>query len=163
MQHKRPPFPAIIIVLALVAVGIYFGVRVLNDETDGQLAASGTIESVVVNVSPEMAGKVKEVFVAEGQSVKAGDPVLSLDDSLLVAQRAVAASAVDSANAAITSAQTKYDQTLQSALAAQEALRDQNWRVSAPTEFDQPMWFFNQTEQIAAAQTEVDNAKAALD
>jgi len=163
MQHKRPPLPVIIIILALVAAGIYYGIRTLNDDGNGQLAASGTIESVVVNVSPEMAGKVKEVLVSEGDSVKAGDPVLSLDDSLLAAQRAVAASAVDSANAAIVSAQTKYDQTLQSALAAQEAQRNKDWRVSAPTEFDQPMWFFNQTEQIASAQTEVDNAKAALD
>ncbi|MFT3892579.1 MAG: efflux RND transporter periplasmic adaptor subunit [Anaerolineales bacterium] len=163
MQHKRPPLPAIIIVLALIGVGIYYGVRVLNDNGNGQLSASGTIESVTVNVSPEMAGKVKEVLVEEGQTVKAGDPVLSLDDSLLVAQRAVASAAVDSATAAIASAQTKYDQTLQSALAAQEAQRDQNWRVSAPTEFDQPMWFFNQAEQIAAAQTEVDNAKKAMD
>lgn len=163
MQHKRPPLPAIIIVLALIGTGIYYGIRTLNDDGNGQLAASGTIESVVVNISPEMAGKVKEVLVAEGQSVKAGDPLLSLDDSLLVAQRAVAVAAVDSANAAIVSAQTKYDQTLQSALAAQEAQRNKDWRVSAPTEFDQPTWYFNQEEQIAAAQTEVDNAKAALD
>ena len=163
MQHKRPPLPAIIIVLALIGTGIYYGIRTLNDDGNGQLAASGTIESVVVNISPEMAGKVKEVLVAEGQAVKAGDPLLSLDDSLLVAQRAVAVAAVDSANAAIASAQTKYDQTLQSALAAQEAQRNKDWRVSAPTEFDQPTWYFNQEEQIAAAQTEVDNAKAALD
>ena len=163
MQHKRPPLPAIIIVLALIGTGIYYGIRTLNDDGNGQLAASGTIETVVVNISPEMAGKVKEVLVAEGQAVKAGDPLLSLDDSLLVAQRAVAVAAVDSANAAIASAQTKYDQTLQSALAAQEAQRNKDWRVSAPTEFDQPTWYFNQEEQIAAAQTEVDNAKAALD
>ena len=163
MQHKRPPLPVIIIVLALVATGIYYGINTLNDEGNGQLAASGTIESVVVNVSPEMSGRVKEVLVSEGGTVKAGDPLLSLDDSLLAAQRAVASSAVDSANAAIVSAQTKYDQTLQAALAAQEAQRNKDWRVSAPTEFDQPTWYFNQAEQIASAQTEVDNAKAALD
>jgi HlyD family secretion protein len=63
----------------------------------------------------------------------------------------------------MVSAQTRYDQTLQAALAAQEAQRNKDWRVSAPTEFDQPTWYFNQAEQIAAAQTEVDNAKAALD
>src|SRR5512140_391533 len=100
MQHKRPPLPAIIIVLALIGAGIYYGIRALNEDGNGQLAASGTIESVVVNVSPEMAGKVKDVLANEGGTVKAGDPLLSLDDSLLVAQRAVAASAVDSATAA---------------------------------------------------------------
>jgi HlyD family secretion protein len=164
MKHNFPPMPVRILVglIVLSTLG-YFAFRSLNPESNGQLAASGTIESVTVNVSPEMAGKVKEVLVAEGQSVKAGDPVLSLDDSLLVAQRAVAASAVDSANAAIASAQTKYDQTLQAALAAQEAQGNKDWRISAPTEFDQPSWYFNQTEQITSAQTEVDNAKAALD
>ncbi len=163
MNHKRPPIPAIVLLVLVLAFSIYFIVTQSKGEQTGVLTASGTIEGTQVNVSPEMAGKIKDVLAAEGQTVKAGDPLLSLDDSLLVAQRAVAASAVDSAKAAITSAQTKYDQTLQAALAAQEAQRDQNWRVSAPTEFDQPMWFFNQTEQIAAAQTEVDNAKKAMD
>ena len=66
-------------------------------------------------------------------------------------------------SAAKLSAQTKYDQTLQAALSAQEALRAKDWRFSAPDEFNQPVWYFEQTEQITAAQIEVDNAKAALD
>src|SRR5512147_1774572 len=162
MNHKRPPVPPIVLILLVLAFSVYFIVTQAKGDQNGALTASGTIEATQINISPEMAGKVKEVLVGEGDSVKAGDPLLSLDDSLLVAQRAVAASAVDSAKAAIASAQTKYDQTLQSALAAQEAQRNRDWRVSAPTEFDQPTWFFNQAEQIAAAQTEVDNAKTAL-
>jgi len=164
MNNHFPPLPVrILVVLIVLSVIGYYGFRSLKATDNGQLKASGTIESVTMNVSPEMAGKVKEVLADEGGTVKAGDPLLSLDDSLLVAQRTVAASAVDSAKTAVASAQTKYDQTLQAALAAQEAQRDQNWRVSAPTEFDQPTWYFNQAEQIASAQTEVDNAKAALD
>ena len=90
MQHKRPPLPAIILIVLVIAAAIYYGVRALNSSENGSLTASGTIESVVVNVSPEMAGKVKDVLVVEGQSLKAGDPLLSLDDSLLAAQRTVA-------------------------------------------------------------------------
>ncbi len=163
MNHKRPPVPAIVILILVLAFSVYFIVTQSKNDQNGDLTASGTIEATQINVSPEMAGKVKDVLAGEGDSVKAGDPLLSLDDSLLAAQRAVASSAVDSANAALVSAQTKYDQTLQAALAAQEAQRNKDWRVSAPTEFDQPTWYFNQTEQIASAQTEVDNAKAALD
>lgn len=163
MNHKRPPVPAIVLILLVLAFSVYFIVTQAKSDQNGVLTASGTIEATQINISPEMAGKVKEVLVGEGDSVKAGDPLLSLDDSLLAAQRAVASSAVDSANAALVSAQTKYDQTLQAALAAQEAQRNKDWRVSAPTEFDQPTWYFNQAEQIASAQTEVDNAKAALD
>lgn len=163
MNHKRPPIPAILLLVIVLALSIYFIVTQSKDEQNGVLTASGTIEGTQINLSPEMAGKVKEVLIEEGQAVRTGDPVLSLDDSLLTAQRAVASAAVDSANAALVSAQTKYDQTLQAALAAQEAQRNKDWRVSAPTEFDQPTWYFNQAEQLAAAQAEVDNARAALD
>ena len=163
MNHKRPPIPAIVLLLIVLAFSVYFIVTQSKGDEISVLTASGAIEATRINLSPEMAGKVREVLIEEGQTVRTGDPLLSLDDSLLAAQRTVASAAVDSANAAIVSAQTKYDQTLQAALAAQEAQRNKDWRVSAPTEFDQPMWFFNQTEQIAAAQTEVDNAKAALD
>ncbi|HNJ12608.1 MAG TPA: efflux RND transporter periplasmic adaptor subunit, partial [Anaerolineales bacterium] len=100
---------------------------------------------------------------AEGALVNANDPLLHLDPSLLTAQRAVAASALDSAKAALTTAQTKFDQTLQAALSAQDAQRAKDLRVSAPDEFNQPLWFIDQTDQLAAAQTEVDAAKIALD
>src|SRR5215510_6633689 len=102
MNHKLPPLPVRILLALIVLSTIgYFVLRSLNPVESGQLKASGTIESVTVNVSPEMAGKAKEVLVAEGQSVKMSDPLLHLDDSLLTAQRTIAASAVDSANAAV--------------------------------------------------------------
>ena len=109
MQHRRPPLPVIILVILLLAAGIYYGFRTLNANGDGQLNASGTIELTTMNVSPELAGKVKEVFAGEGQTVKASEPLLSLDDSLLAAQRIVAQSAVDSARSALLTAQRSYD------------------------------------------------------
>ena len=81
MQHKRPPLPAIILILLFIAAGIYYGVRTLNSDENGNLSASGTIESVVVNVSPQLAGRVKEVLFEEGQPVKKGDPLLSLEST----------------------------------------------------------------------------------
>ena len=94
MNHKRPPVPAIIVVVLLVIVSAYFIVTQAVGDKDGALTASGTIEATVVNVSPEVAGKVKEVLVEEGQPVKPGDPILILDESLLAAQRTVAESNV---------------------------------------------------------------------
>ncbi|HUE98003.1 MAG TPA: biotin/lipoyl-binding protein, partial [Anaerolineales bacterium] len=77
MHSNFPPLP-VRIVLVLIVLGTlgYFGFRSLNPADDGQLNASGTIEAVTVNVSPELAGKVVEVLAAEGQSVQAGDPLL---------------------------------------------------------------------------------------
>jgi len=162
-MHKPPLALRIIVALVVIGTIVYFVVRSSDGNDTGQLKASGTIESVTVNISPEMAGKVKDVLVAEGQSVKMGDPLLSLDDSLLTAQRAVASAQVDSATAALASAQLKYDQTLQTAIAAQDAQRAKDLRVTAPSEFAQPSWYFDQTEQLVPAQLELDNAQKALD
>jgi len=169
MHNRRPPLPAIILVLALVATGIYYGIRTLNGNENSQLAASGTIESVVVNVSPEMAGKVKDVLVTEGQSIKAGDPVLSLDDSLLAAQRNVAQSGVDSARSGLLTAQSafemvqaQYDATLTAARTQQGAGRLADWTGRKPGQFDQPLWYFSRGEQITATQAEVESAQQAL-
>jgi len=161
MNRKLPRPVIVIVVLALIAA-LYFGFANLKGNGNGELTASGSIEATIVNISPELAGKVLAVDVEEGALVTTNDALLHLDPSLLTAQRAVAAVQVDSANAALASAQTKYDQTLQAALSAQEALRAKELRFSAPDEFNQPAWYFEQSEQIAAAQLEVDNAKAAL-
>jgi multidrug resistance efflux pump len=133
------------------------------------LTASGSIEAVTVNVSPETAGKVVEVLAEEGQPVQTGDPLLSLDASLLTAQRAVASAQLDSAKAALNTAQAAYDTaqqqyntTLTNALVAEKATRTSVWKDTKPTEFEQPIWFFSKEERIQAAQTEVDLAAAAL-
>src|SRR5215211_1280531 len=170
MHNRRPPLPAIILVLILIAAGIYYGVRSLNAEADGQLAASGTIESVVVNISPEMAGKVTEVLAEEGQLAKAGDPLLHLDDSLLQSEKRTAQAVLDSANAgvqtaqvALESARLQYDVILNNALSQDSTSRLAVWDESKPTEFDQPMWYFSKEERIAAAQAQVDSTQLALD
>lgn len=170
MEHKRPPLPAIIVLLLLVAAGIYYGIRALNSDGNGKLTASGTIESVVVNVSPEMAGKVKEVLVDEGQAVKTGDTLLSLDDSLLASQRAVAATQLSSAIAgaqvaqdALTTMNYQYQITLSGALAQDQKTRLQDWFTKDPDQFDQPEWYFTRDEQLVAARAKVDATQKALE
>ena len=171
MQNRRPPVPVIIVIVLLIAAGIYYGVRTLNGNANGQLGASGTIEAVVVNISPETSGKVREVLVAEGQPIKSGDPVLHLDDSLMVAQRAVASAQLDTANAGVSSAQNalstakaQYQVTLETALTQDKGKRLQDWFSQTPGQFDQPTWYFTRLEQIQAAQNQVDlNEKALVD
>lgn len=160
---RRLSRPQIIMLVLFLAAAVYFGIRVAANRDDGQLRASGTIEAIEVDVSPEMAGKLKEVLADEGQTVKAGDALLTLDDSLLTAQRTVAAAQVDSAKAALAAAQHNYDVTVQNALIAEQASTANNWRFSAPDQFNQPAWYFNQSEQIVSAQAAVEAAKKALD
>ena len=170
MNNNFPPLPVrILVVLIVLGTLGYFGFRSLQPTDTGQLKASGTIESVTVNISLEMAGKVKEVLVTEGQSVKTGDPLLSLDDSLLAAQHAVASAQVDSANAALNTAQAayataqqQYDMSLANALAAEKATRLSVWKDTKPTEFNLPVWYFSKEERVQAAQAEVDSTSEAL-
>jgi len=170
MQHRRPPVPVIVLILVLLAVGVYYGIRYLNDGSNGALKASGSIEATIVNVSPEMAGKVAEVLVEEGGSVSTGDPLLILDDSLLSAQRAVAASQLDSVKAAVQTAQealktvnSQYQITLSEALAQDKNTRLKDWFTKDPNQFDQPEWYFTRDEQLAAAQAKVDATQKALE
>jgi len=163
MNHKRPPIPAIVILVLLIALSAYFIVTQTSGADETALTASGAIEATQVNVAPEISGKVTDVLVEEGQPVSTNDPLLRLDPSLLSAQRAVASAAVDSATAALASSQLKYAQTLETALAAQAAQRSKEWQAFAPSEFDQPNWYIEQEQQIAAAQIELDAAQSAID
>ena len=163
MNNKFPPLP-VRIAVAVIVIGTlaYFGFRSLNNTGPSDLTASGTIEATIVNVAPEIAGKVTDVLVQESQPVKMNDPLLHLDPNLLTAQRAVAAASVDSANAALAAAQVKYDQALQAAIAAQDAQRAKDLKVSKPGDFSQPAWFFDPAEQVQSAKLELDNAQTAL-
>jgi HlyD family secretion protein len=164
MENKLPPIPVRIAILVVVLGALaFFGFRSLNGSTNGVITASGSIEATIVNVAPEMSGKVAEVLVDEGQAVTKDEALLSLDPSLLTAQKAVASAQVDSATAALASAQNQYDLAVQAALTAQQTSQAKDWRVSAPDEFNQPAWYFEQGEQLTAAKTEVDAARTALD
>jgi len=170
MPHKRPPTRVLIIAGLLVLIGGYYGIRALTARASGALQASGTIEAVTVNVSPEMAGKVAEVLVEEGQAVKSGDPLLRLDGGLLARQRQVAAANLDSATAgaqtaqnALETAKAQYQVVLAAALAQDKQSRLSGWFSKDPKQFEQPGWYFSRAEQIEAAQAQVDVALQAAE
>ncbi|MCX6066018.1 MAG: efflux RND transporter periplasmic adaptor subunit, partial [Chloroflexi bacterium] len=125
--------------------------------------------AVEIMLAPEISGKVSEVLVNEGDIVQAGDVIFRINDSLPQAQRNLAASALETAKAAaqtadsaIASAQAQYDLTLTAALSEQKTSRSSDWSATQPTEFNQPAWYFEKTEQVAAAQKEVETDLSAL-
>ena len=163
MQHKRPPIPVIIILILAVLAAAYFGIRALLDKGDGALSASGTIEAVEVTLSPELGGKVAEVYVDEGDVIKAGDQLFRLDDTLLQAQRAVAAASLDlatgaasTADAALATAQANYELALNAARLESASTRTSDWTSAFGSST-------TRAEKIAAAQTEVEDARTVRD
>ena len=169
MENRRPsPVIVIIIVLVVAAIGYFVYQQWSQNNAASQLNASGTIEATNVNVAPEEAGKVKDVLVDEGATVKTGDALIYLDDTLLQAQKEqavaalnVAKAAAATSDAALASAQNQYNLTMQASLKTGDPLTNQ-WVTNRPSDFNVPLWYFTQPEQTTAAQAEVDAAQKAL-
>src|SRR5579859_275033 len=125
----------IIVILALAGGGAYWYFTRTVSAAPSALAASGTIETTAINVSPEVGGRVVSVAVQEGDAVHAGQVLVQFDPSLLTAQRKQAAAALAAAQANYASLQAgAANVQLQAALAnaqlqvlaAQQALTDLN-------------------------------------
>lgn len=169
MKHKHyiPFFVLVLVVVAASAWWIRAGASASTSEDSVQ--ATGAIEARQTSLSSEIGGKIVKVLVEEGQSVKTGDPVLVLDDSLLAAQREVAQSGVDAARSALLTAQSasdlaqaQYDATLTTARAQEGSQRLADWNRRTPNWFEQPLWYFSREEQIRAAQVGVEASRQAL-
>lgn len=170
-MQNRPPIPVIILViLVLIGGSGFFIYSELQKSTVSQaLSASGTVEAVRVDISPEIAGKVTEVLYQEGDSVKAGDVLFRLDDALLQAQRAQADTVLASArlaaltaDAAQETAQASYDQAVFTAANEAQAGRTAAWAAAAPSDFDHPSWYFSRPEQLKAALAQAEAAQTTL-
>ncbi len=169
MKTKRPPLIVIVLVIAALLVGAYYLYNAARP-ADTTLTASGTVEATEILIAPELSGKVVEVVVNQGDIVNTGDVLFRLDDMLPQAQRNVAVAALDTATAAsltadagVASAQSQYDLILTAAQVEEMINRTADWVVAQPTEFNQPVWYFDRAEQVEAAQAAVDAAKIALD
>ncbi|HQV69044.1 MAG: HlyD family efflux transporter periplasmic adaptor subunit [Anaerolineae bacterium] len=95
----------LLLIAAVIAGGVYAysqSQKQIVNATTSNLGASGTIEARTVNVAAEVAGRVIESKIEEGQPVKAGQVLAKLDDASLQAQYA-------QAKAAVQAAQANYD------------------------------------------------------
>jgi len=121
-MKKRIVIVVIIVVLAVGAVAAWeFWPRVTTGASG--LTGSGTIEAPEVSVAPLVSGKILEAPVAEGASVKQGDVLYRIDDSVPKLQVAQAQAAVDAAKAALD--QARSDKKSDADIAAAQAQLDQ--------------------------------------
>lgn len=168
----------VLIVFLLIAVTIGGCDQLMADDSGG-LEASGVVEAVEVLVAPEVGGRVADVFVAEGEKVQKGDPLINIESDLLGAQYDQSVSAREAAQvnlktaqaglasaeaslkvaqANLELAQVKYDLELMVARAQELPLREDAWTERTLSEFDLPAWYFDKSEEIAAAKAEVEAA-----
>jgi HlyD family secretion protein len=165
-MHPNPRriLPFVILLVALAAVGYWYIELRPTQQSTGAPSASGTIEASQVQISPELSGKIMEVMVSEGDRVQAGQELVRLDETLLLAQleQARAAQAQAQANYELVAAGTPAEQR-QAAIAAAE-LELTSARQALQTLYDTADLARAQAEQaVAAADKARDQAQDRLD
>ncbi|MFH2040762.1 MAG: efflux RND transporter periplasmic adaptor subunit [Chloroflexota bacterium] len=170
MKHKKPPVPVIVLLIVALLIGGYYGIKALTTNGNVQVMVSGTIETTEITISPEIPGKVVDVFVQEGAQVKVGDPLFRLDDSMLQGQRVAAeaalntvTSASETAKAAIATARSNYELAADAARLEAVASRTMDWASNSLSGYSLPGGYFSQQELLNAAIAEVDAAQLNLD
>ena len=116
----------------------------------GIVSAEGKLlPSPAVKLAFAQGGVIEEVLVKPGDTVTAGTVLARLKG-------------VKTVQADLDAAQAQYDQAYNAALTQDRANRSKDLYKTQPGDFTVPMWYYNQQEQITAAQSAVDLAQAAL-
>jgi multidrug resistance efflux pump len=183
MEERMKVFKKLM-VIGLVSMLMLAGCDVLTETEDGGMTASGVVETTVVALAPKVSGTVVELFAEAGDQVEAGEEIMLIENKVLQAQFDQAQAAYDAAQAALDTAESglvsaeagveiaelnvemaevQYQMTLQAARLQEQPERIESWNASSPNEFELPVWYFEASEEIAAAEVEVESARATLE
>ncbi len=153
-KPRRKVFPVIILVLGVAAFFIWRGYFANPTVPASIVTLSGRIEGDDSAVSPKTAGRILEIRVREGDTVKAGDVIALLDDAQIRAREDQAKAALDGAEARAKSANDQiavYQQQLQ-----QNDLQTEQSKVDAGGRVRQA------EADVAAAESDLAQQEASL-
>lgn len=132
-RSRRKLLPLIVVVLGVAAFFIWRGYFANPRVPDSIVALSGRIEGDDSAVSPKTEGRIVDIRVREGDMVRAGDVLATLDDAQVRAREDQARAALAGANARAKSAADQiavFEQQLQqNELMAEQAKVDAAGRV----------------------------------
>src|SRR5580692_10891715 len=132
-RPRRKLLPLIVVVLGVAAFFIWRGYFANPRIPDSIVTVSGRIEGDDSAVSPKTEGRIVEIRVREGDTVKAGDTLAVLDDAQIRAREDQAKAALTGADARAKSAADQiavYEQQLQqNQLMAEQSTVDASGRV----------------------------------
>ena len=159
MELRRPPRAAIVAVAVVLVIAAYYGIRALTsvgrrrtESLRHDRGSDGGHRPGTRRASESGAGE-------RGRCVRAGQPLVVLDDTLLQEQRKVAAAGLefgprrqpDCGDRTADRAGTVPADPGGGAGAGRSTRLD-DWFAKDQVEFDQPKWYFSRAEQIAAMQ-----------
>jgi HlyD family secretion protein len=152
---SRFKIPLIVLAVALVAFFVWRGFFAGTGVPDGVVVLSGRIEGDDSAVAPKTSGRILEVRVREGDTVKAGDIIAILDDEQVRAREQGARSSLAAAEANAKMAQ------MQISVLEQQLKQDQLLTGQATLGAQGSV---NQAESdLAAAQSDLAQKQAAYD
>lgn len=145
-MNRRWLFPVVIVVAVAVAIGVWL-LFFAGRANANVVALSGRIEGDDSAIAPKTPGRITAIYVQEGDSVKAGQVLATLDDSEIRAQQ-------DQASAAVASARARADAAEQQTAVLQAQLRGANLQTQqAGTDIN---------GHVAQAQSQIQAAQALL-
>jgi RND family efflux transporter MFP subunit len=118
----------------------------------------GTLQAPrFVTIKPQVEGRIKQIFIKEGDQVQQGQPIISLqnDDAQALLQQRVAAQQQANANLALLQAGARPEQIAQ----ARATLAQAQARLQAAQSGAQPQEIAQAIAQIESAQSTLDLAK----
>lgn len=119
-QKQRKWLIGVAGILILVALGVVAWQRFgSEDEYKGIASGNGRIEAVEIDVAAKIAGRVKDIFVREGELVAAGQTVAVLDTESLQAQHRQAEAQLRQAQSSVETARSQQVQRESERAAAQ--------------------------------------------
>ena len=133
-KRKGPPKPLIILViLAAVGFGVWKKFFQPVPVPEGVVQLSGRVEGDDSAIAPKTAGRIAEIRVREGDTVKAGDIIATLDDVQMRSREDQVRSSIAEADARVTLAQQQIaifgDQLRQNQLQTEQSKVDADGRV----------------------------------
>lgn len=153
-SRSRRLLPVIIVLgLVVAALVVWKGFFASSGVPDSIVTVSGRIEGDDSAVAPKTAGRILEVRVREGDSVKAGDVIAILDDAQVRARE-------DAARAALTAAQAGA-KSAQDQIAVLQQQLQQNQLLESQAKLDADGRVRQAEADVAAAQSDLAQQQAA--
>ena len=134
-QSKRKTFVRVLVVLIVIGAAVFVWKTFIATPPvpDNIVQLSGRIEGDDSALAPKTSGRILEIRVREGDSLKAGEVVAVLDDEQLKAREQAAGASLTAAEARLTSAKSQiavlHEQLTEAELQAEQSTGDAQGRV----------------------------------
>lgn len=167
-QHKKKWITrsAVVLVAGVVATVAWQRYASRDDET-GLVSGNGRIEAVEIDVAARTAGRLKDIYVSEGEFVTAGQVVARMDADVLDAQRRQAEAQLQQAISVVATADSQIAQRQSDRAAAQAVVAQREVELkAASSHLARSMALdekgFLSPQAVEDARTRVESARAAV-